>query len=122
MLLQNGAALSQGCVLSSLRQDLVIKLYNSNLIIGAEFRTNLVGDYMHLLVNSSHKFSYIKSVILQAITKFEYKVSRSKLSVSNKQYMPLHRHRNFMRNERIKYTTGTIWYTRKDHKDKFQNT
>ena len=91
--------------------------------MGAEFRTNLVGDYIQLLINSGHKFSYIKSVVLQAVTKFEYMVSRSKLSVTNKRYMPLHRHRNFMKDERklIKYTTGAIWYTREDHKDKFRN-
>ena len=107
LLLQNGTALSKGCLFSSLRQDLVRRLYNSNLTMGAEFRNTLVGDYIQLLVNSGHKFVYIKSIVLQALTKFHYMVSRSCLPASNKKYMPLHRSRNFMGDTRklIKYTS-----------------
>ena len=124
LILENGTALSSGCVFSSLRQDLVRRLYNSDLSMGIQFRIGLVNDYIQLLVNSGHKFSYIKSIVLQALTKYEYMVSRSKLPKKDIKYMPLHRDRNFDTGRRklIKYSARAVWYTRTDVKDKFRNT
>ena len=123
LILENGTALSKGCVFSSLRQDLVRRLYNSDLSMGTQYRLGLVNDYIQLLVNSGHKYPYIKSVVLQALTKFEYMVSRSKLSMEDDKYMPLHRDRNFDSDRRklIKYSSRAVWYTKTDVKDKFRN-
>ena len=124
MVLQKGTALSNGCVFSSLRQDLVRRLYNSDLSMGVHYRLSLIEEFIQLLVNSDHKFSFIKSVILQAVTKFLYMVERSRLHTENKRYSPLHRLREFKSDERklIKYTNRAVWYTRIDVKDKYRNT
>ena len=124
LVLQNGTALSNGCVFSSLRQDLVRRLYNSDLSMGIEYRIKLVEDYIQLLTNSGHKFSYIKSIVLQALTKFSYMVARDRLPKDDKRYMPLHRNRGFRQAHRkmVKYTSRAVWYTQTDVKDKFRNT
>ena len=121
--LQRGTALSDGCVFSSLRQDLVRRLLNTDASMGSKYRVSLVKEYIQLLVNSDHKFSYIKSIILQALTKYTFMVSRSLLGKNNKMYLPIHRLRNFMAKERklIKYTNRAVWYTGTDVKDKYRN-
>ena len=59
LVLQIGTALSKGCVFSSLRQDLVRRLLNSDLSLPVNTRVQMVNEYIQLLVNSGHKFQYI---------------------------------------------------------------
>ena len=124
LVLQNGTALASGFGFSSLRQDFVRRLSNSELSLGANYRRDLVEQYIQLLVNSSHKFSYIKSIILQGLTKFIYMVSRSRLRPSDKKFCPLHRARDFKAHERkkSKFSSRATWYTENDVKDKYRNT
>ena len=94
MVLQFGTALSKVCVFSSLRQDLVRRLNNTDILLDSSFRIKVVQDYIQLMVNAGHKFSYIKSVVLQAVTKYIYMVSRSRLNKNDKKFHPLHRLRD----------------------------
>ena len=99
-------------------------MYNTDEEMGSQHRVELVNDFIQLLVNSGHKFVYIKSIILQGLTKFVYMVSRAKLPPTDKRYMPLHRARSFNSDERklMKYVNRATWYTQMDVKDRFRNT
>ena len=121
--LQAGTALSKSCVFSSLRQDLVRRLLNTNISLGIEFRLSLVEEYIQLLINSGHKFTFIKSIVLQALTKYTYMVSRSKLDQHDKRYAPLHRTRSYQADERklLKYTEGAVWYKEYRLGDKYKD-
>ena len=123
MVLQFGTALSKNCTFSSLRQDLVRRFLNSDKTMGTEFRIQLVENYIQLLVNSDHKFTYIKAVVLQAITKYLYMQSRDSLPQDHKRYSPIHRLRDYKSQERklMKYAVGVSWYTDDDFKDKYRN-
>ena len=91
--------------------------------MGKEYRIKIVEDFIQLLVNSGHKFTYIKSVILQGVTKFVYMLYRNNLNSSDKVHSPLHRLRTYKQDERklIKYTNGATWFTDTDFKDKYRN-
>ena len=80
--------------------------------MGVEYRIKLVEEYIQLLTNSGHKFSYIKSIVLQALTKFSYMVARDRLPEDDRRYMPLHRNRGFQQAHRklVKYTNSAVWY------------
>ena len=58
ILLTIGTALSRGCIFSSLRQDLVRRLSNTDHNLGTGARLNVINDYIQLLVNSGHKFRF----------------------------------------------------------------
>ena len=95
LLLQNGTALSKNTVFSSLRQDLVRRLLNTCVSEGMDQRLAVIEEYIQLLVNSGHRFSFIKSICLQAITKYEYMLGRNNLDPSDDKYQPLYCERNF---------------------------
>ena len=73
--------------------------------------------------NSGHKYSFAKSIILQAITKYEMMVHRSQLDENDRKYLPLYRKREFKCTERkmVKYTTPYVWYSGEEIKDPFRN-
>ena len=123
IVLEKGAALSKGTVFSSLRQELVRRLLNTDISLGPETRVNLTCDFIQNMVNSNHKFPYIKSVTLQALTKFNHMVQRSKCTPDQKRYAPLHRTRDHNEKWRklAKYTNGALWYTGEKLVDKFAN-
>ena len=83
----------------------------------------LIERFTQLMINSGHKFSYIKSVVLQALSKYIYMLSRDKLPRHHKRFMPLHRKRSFKSDERrlIKYAVGSTWYTGVNIKDIYRN-
>ena len=123
MVLQFVTALSKNCTFSSLRQDLVRRFLNSDKSMGTKYRVTLVKNYIQLLVNSGHKFAHIKSIVLQAISKYIYMQSRSALPQDHKRYSPIHRLRSYKLEERrlVKYAVGVSWYTYIDLKDKYRN-
>ena len=123
IVLEKGTALSKGTVFSSLRQELVRRLLNTDISLGPETRVNLTCDFIQNMVNSNHKFPYIKSVTLQALTKFNHMVQRSKCTPDQKRYAPLHRTRDHNEEWRklAKYTNGALWYTGEKLVDKFAN-
>ena len=123
LVLQHGTALSKGCVYSSLRQELVRMLLNTDLGQGIETRIELVEQFTQLLVNSGHHYRYIKSIIMQALTKFSYMVQRNNYPVNHKKYMPLHRSKSFHSLERklLKYAGRATWFMDEKFGDKFKD-
>ena len=121
--LQQGTALSKGTVFSSLRQDLVRRLLNTDYQLGAKARIEVIKEYIQRLVNSSHQFVYIKSIVLQALSKYTYMVERSQKSPADKCYAPLHRSRHYQMDVRKlrKYTNYSTWYTGEDLGDEHRN-
>ena len=71
----------------------------------------MLEEFIQLMSNSGHKFTFMKSVMLQGLTKFEFMVRRSKVSPEDKLFMPLHREKEFNRDERIlvKYVSLMLW-------------
>ena len=122
-LLSYGTALSKGCIFSSLRQDLVRRLYNTDREMGTQCRLQIIKQFIQLAVNGGHKFQFIKSVVLQGISKYVYMVSRSELPEDNKKYSPLHRAKTFDSHRRklLKYTNQATWFTNNSFDDKFKN-
>ena len=113
LVLQKGTALSAGCIFSSLRQDLVRRLLNTDTSQPTDVRLKIINEFIQNMTNSGHVFIYIKSVVLQALSKYVYMVGRSELNQDHKRYAPLHRTR-FYNNEirkLRKYTNHALWYT-----------
>ena len=81
-------------------------------LMDQEQKIQLVEDMIQLMINSNHKFSFIKSVVLQGITKYSYMVYRATLSEDHPKFMPLHRPVDHRRNERllIKYVDKMLWF------------
>ena len=122
-LLLRGTALSKSCMFSSLRQDLLRRLYNTDYDEGAQVRCGIIREYIQLMINSGHVYQYIKSVVLQALTKYVYVVYRSRLEKDHRMFSPLHRPKTFNGEKRklIKYTTQALWYSNDRPGDKFRN-
>ena len=123
LVLEKGTALSNTCVFSSLRQDLVRRLYNTDLEVEMQTRKLIIEDFIQRMVNSGHKYQFIKAVVLQGISKFVYMVQRSKLDPTDKRYAPVHRERSYKWKERLllKYTNKDNWYTGISLKDQYRN-
>ena len=113
IVLENGTALSKGTVFSSLRQDLVRRLLNTSLEESLDTRLEVIEDFTQLLTNSKHRYQFIKSIILQALTKYEFMVARSTLDQNHKKYQPLYRPRSYQEESRkiLKYINVMTWYT-----------
>ena len=116
MTLENGTALSKNTIFSSLRQDLVRRLLNTNVEEDEKIRVGVVENFIQLLVNSKHKYSFIKSIVLQALTKYNYMVKRDSLSHSDKKFQPLYRPRKYQQESRmiLKYINYSTWYSDED--------
>ena len=123
ILLEESTALSKGTIFSSLRQDLLRRMLNTRRETEWEKRIQIIEQYIQLLVNSGHKYSFTKSIVLQAITKYETLCLRSKLEEEDERFLPLYRERNYDKEKRImiKYITPYIWYTQENVKDPHRN-
>ena len=77
--IQFGTGLSKSTIFSALRQELVRRMCNCSLDLEWDERLLIIQEFVQLLVNSGHKYTFIKSVTLQALTRFKYMVSRSRL-------------------------------------------
>ena len=113
LVIQMGTALSQQTVFSSLRQDLCRRLANTGIMEGIDEKITVIGKFIQQMRNSGHKFQFIKSVVLQAITKHEYMLERDRLKPSNRRYCPMYRQRNYKKTERImiKGVAALNWFT-----------
>ena len=122
-LLMFGTALSRSCVFSSLRQELVRMLLNTDHASGEMYRLEIVNKFIQLAVNSGHKFSYIKALVLQGLSKYTYMVQRNSLPSDDPKYSPIHRSRSFDEERRklLKYTNGGTWYTGSKLGDRFKD-
>ena len=113
MVIQNGTGLSQDIIFSSLRQEVIRRLTNTCERVSTNEKIKLLEDFTQLMVNSGHKLTFMRSVILQGLTKFEYMVRRSRMNSEDKMHLPLHRERTYKREERIlsKYVSKMVWFT-----------
>ena len=120
--IQRGTALSQEIIFSSLRQELIRRLKNTCMEASSNERVSIVEDFIQIMINSGHMFSYIKAIVLQALTKYTYLVERSKLNPSNERFLPLYREQEFRREERImlKYIEPMVWFQDTQLKDPFK--
>ena len=75
IVLQRGTALSKECVFSPLLQELLRRSLNSDINQNISVRIALIEKFTQLLVNSDHQFAYINSIIMQALTKYDYMIS-----------------------------------------------
>ena len=123
LVLQCGTGLSKVCIFSSLRQELVRRLLNTDLQQNNAVRVALVEQFIQLMINSDHKYTYIKSVVMQGLTKYLYMVQRDGLPVTHKKYKPLHRSRTYDQHQRklLKYVNSATWYTDLRLGDKYKD-
>ena len=113
IVIQNGTSLPRNTIFSSLRQEVIRRLSNTSADADIKLKIRILEDFIQLMRNSKHEFSFIKAVILQGITKYEYMKWRNSLPKDDKKYLPLHRMRSFNSHERVllKYANCMIWFT-----------
>ena len=87
-----------------------------------DVRMAIVERFIQLMSNSGHKFTFIRSVVQQALTKFHYMLERASYSIKDPRYQPLHRPPDHKATERImnKYVSGMVWYKPFDLGDEFR--
>ena len=114
--LDKSTALSKGTIFSALRQNLVRRLLNTCEEVSMNKRLLIVEKFIQLMVNSGHKFQFIRSIVQQAITKYLYMVRRSKLDSNDDKFQPLYRPPEYRSAERImqKHVEAHIWFKRLD--------
>ena len=112
LVLEKDTALSQNTIFSSLRQDLVRRLLNTSRDEHINVRLGVIENFTQLLINSKHCYSFIKPIILQALTKYSYMLHRDQLPVDHKKYQPLYRARTYQDETRkiLKYIDFCTWY------------
>ena len=110
--IQYGTGLAKNTIFSALRQELIRRLTNCSLEVDGEERLHVINQFIQLLINSGHRYAFIKSVTLQAITRYRYMVMRSKLSTDDEKYKPLYRARSFdhLRRKISKMVEHMTWY------------
>ena len=110
--IQYGTGLAKNTIFSALRQELIRRLTNCSLEVDGEERLHVINQFIQLLINSGHRYAFIKSVTLQAITRYRYMVMRSKLSTDDERYKPLYRARSFdhLRRKISKMVEHMTWY------------
>ena len=123
LVIQRGSALSKQTIFSSLRQNLVRRLLNTSSHMDISTKIEIVEDYIQSMVNSGHRYAFIKSVVLQALTRFDYMCERNKLEINNTRYEPLYRSRQYNHDERtkLKYVDRFNWYTDINLKEPFRD-
>ena len=123
LVVENGTALPRNIIFGSLRQEVVRRLLNTSIEADDSVKVRLIEDMIQLMVNSKHKFAFIKSVVLQGITKFNYMAHRASLKEEHPEFMPLHRAYNYRRNERLltKYVDKMTWFRREKLSDPYKS-
>ena len=91
LVIQNGTALAKQTVFSSLRQDLIRRLSNISEHLRSDEQLNVIENFIQSLADSGHKYSFSKSVVLQALTRFKYIIERNELDPNNKRFNPMYR-------------------------------
>ena len=121
--IQHGTGLSKSTVFSALRQEVIRRMLNTSIEIDFDERLRIVEDFIQLMINSGHRYKFIKSVILQAITKYKFMVGRSRLPEDKEKFKPLYRARCFdqLRRDIAKRVEGSTWYKGIEVHDKFRN-
>ena len=122
IMIQYGTALPKDTIFASLRQDLVRRMLNTMSVPWDE-RLVIVEDFIQLLRNSGHSFTFIKAITLQALTKYQTMVERSKLDEGHKKFIPLYRPRSFRELDRklAKHVGSLHWFKGLELYDPYRN-
>jgi len=121
--IQYGTGLAKNTIFSALRQELVRRMLNCCVDLDWDERLSIVGDFIQLLVNSGHRFAFVKSVTLQALTRYKFMIRRSKLDENDKKYRPLYRARcyDYFNRTIAKMVDHMTWYKGVKVYDLFRN-
>ena len=121
--IQQGTGLAKNTIFSALRQELVRRLLNCSLELDHDERLEIIKNFIQLLVNSGHKYAFVKSVTLQGLTRYRYMIKRSRLSPDDSRYRPLYRARSFdhLRREVCKRIEPKVWFKGIEVYDEFKN-
>ena len=113
LVIQKGTALSNQTVFASLRQDLIRRLSHISDHFQVEEHEKIINTFTQNLVDSGHRYLFIRAIILQALTRFKYIKERNVLDESDARYNPMHRDRwyKFEERSKIKLTSKALWYT-----------
>ena len=121
--IQYGTGLAKNTIFSALRQELVRRMLNCCVDLNWDERLSIIGDFIQLLINSGHRFAFVKSVTLQALTRYKFMIRRSKLDEHDKKYRPLYRARSFdyLNRTVAKMVDCMTWYKGMKVYDLFRN-
>ena len=122
LVIQKGTALSNQTVFASLRQDLIRRLSHISDHFQVEEHEKIINTFTQNLVDSGHRYLFIRAIILQALTRFKYIKERNVLDESDARYNPMHRDRwyKFEERSKIKLTSKALWYTNKQVGDVYK--
>ena len=123
LLIQKGTALSKQTVFSSLRQELIRRLTNISDHFQISTHIEVIEEFTKCLANSGHRFSFGKSIILQALTRYKFIKERDRMEEANKLYRPMFRGREYDFELRCKqkHTEKWTWYTGKRFGDAYRH-
>ena len=112
IVIQKDTALPKQTIFSSLRQDLIRRLSNISVHLRREKQKDVIENFIKCLSDSGHSFSFTKSVVLQALTRFKYMVERDSLDEQSEKYKPLYRGKEYDSDTRFKLKTvnSRTWY------------
>ena len=98
-------------------------MLNCSIELNWDSRLEIISEYIQLLVNSGHRYPFIKSVILQAVTKYKFMLKRAKLDENDIRYRPLYRARTYdqLKRKVSKMVEGMTWFREVEVYDKFRN-
>ena len=68
---------------------------NTSTLVTILRRLEIVEEYISILVNSGHAYTYIKALVTQGLAKYQYLLERAEKNVLDRKYLPLHREDSF---------------------------
>ena len=121
--IQYGTGLGKSIIFSSLRQELIRRMTNCSTELNWDERMKIIEEFIQLLINSGHRYPFIKSVTLQAMTRYKYMLRRANLEPGDIKFRPLYRARSYDQTKRklSKMVEGMTWYKGIETYDKFRN-
>ena len=121
LVIMKGTTLSRQTIFSSLRQDLIRRLSNMSNHFQLCDQIEVIENFIRSLVNSGHKYKFIRSIILQALTRMKFIKERASLEKENVRFKPMYRSKmyDFDTRCKLKCTNKTMWYSGKLVGDKF---
>ena len=96
---------------------------NTSEHMGIDTKIEIVEEFIQNLVDSGHKFAFIKSIILQALTRFEFMLERNNLDEKDPKFMKLYRNKmdGFEERVKLKAVAKSSWYSDGSLKDPWRD-
>ena len=91
--------------------------------MGDEIKVDILENFTQSLVDSGHKFLFVKPIILQALTRYKYMQERDKLKLEDPRYKKLYRNKmdDFEERVKLKAVEKFSWYTDGSLKDPWRD-